>query len=398
MKKIVFIAISLILTYNNVFSQKLSQYSQISIITCGPGDQLYSTFGHSAIRVTDPAQTIDNVYNYGTFDFETKGFYLKFMRGKLDYMLSVSTWRYFLVSYVNENRWVKQQILNLTPKQKQSVFDFLQNNAKPENKFYRYDFFFDNCATRVKDVIKANLGANLILGTPLIDTSRTFKDIINPYIENKDWPEFGIYLALGFPSDKIATYEQSTFIPDYLSEVMKTSLVIYEGDTIPLVGREMPLYIPNGLTQEEKIVESSFFNSIFITWTIFGIILILTFFEFYFKKNFYFIDNIIFFILGFIGLGVLFLWLGTDHKSVVNNLNVIWANPFYIIAIFLYHKDKFKPFTKIFFLFAGIISLWAIFPKPFFPQKIDIAFIPLILSGALRGIYFYFKNGNVKLS
>jgi hypothetical protein len=115
------------------FSQNVSNQAEISVITCGPGNELYSTFGHTAIRVKDPVYRFDKVYNYGTFNFETPNFYLKFSRGQLDYMLSVSPYRFFVASYKNENRWIKEQVLNLTNSQMNEIYQFLENNALPDN-------------------------------------------------------------------------------------------------------------------------------------------------------------------------------------------------------------------------------------------------------------------------
>ena len=109
---------------SNSFAQQITDLAEISIITCAPGDELYSTFGHTAIRVKDPVKRIDNVYNYGTFNFETPNFYMKFLRGKLDYMLSVSPYKYFVISYMNENRWIKEQVLNLSISQKKDIYSF----------------------------------------------------------------------------------------------------------------------------------------------------------------------------------------------------------------------------------------------------------------------------------
>lgn len=390
MKKIFILTSILVLFFNTSFSQKLSHFAEISIITCGPGSELYSTFGHSAIRVYDSASRIDKVYNYGTFDFETKGFYTKFIRGQLDYMLSVAIGRYFFISYVNENRWIKQQNLNLTAIQKEKLFKFLENNAKPENKFYRYDFFYDNCATRVKDVFKISLGNDLIIGKPKKDTTLSFKNMITPYINNSKWIKFGIYLGLGHPSDKIVSPEQASFIPDFLYDIIHNSKVIIENDTLPLVKEEIDVFVPKKEIKKEQ--KKPFFTPILIFWIIFGIIVVISTFEFYTKKYYGKTDNILFFFLGIIGLTIVFLWFGTDHKSVVNNLNIIWANPLYIFAIFLFHKEKYKKSVKIFFLTTGIISLLALFPKPIFPQEIHPAFIPIILSGSLRAVSFYFRK------
>ncbi|MCP4884843.1 MAG: DUF4105 domain-containing protein, partial [Flavobacteriales bacterium] len=131
---------------SNFYAQELilSPNAEVSVITCGPGtDELYASFGHSAFRVLDIKNKIDRVYNYGTFDFNTPNFYGKFAQGKLLYQLRAYNFGNFLRGYHQENRWVKGQVLDLDSKQVQAVFDFLEENAKPENRSYHYDFFYD---------------------------------------------------------------------------------------------------------------------------------------------------------------------------------------------------------------------------------------------------------------
>src|SRR5690606_22569898 len=141
-------------------SVKLSPRAEISIITCGPGEELYSSFGHSAFRVKDPALKLDFAYNYGTFDFNKPNFYIKFAQGKLLYELSVSYFEDFVYNYKIEGRWVKEQVLNLSQDEKNQLFNFLNINAQPENKEYLYDFFFDNCSTKIRDVLEEVLNNN----------------------------------------------------------------------------------------------------------------------------------------------------------------------------------------------------------------------------------------------
>ena len=137
----------------SVSAQTLSDRAEVSLLTCGPGTDLYATFGHSALQISDPVTGVDRVYNYGTFDFDTEGFYLKFTRGKLNYILSVSGFEYFLREYQYSGRWVYRQVLDLNPEQAQALFDYLEWNALPENREYKYDFFYDNCSTRIRDVL-----------------------------------------------------------------------------------------------------------------------------------------------------------------------------------------------------------------------------------------------------
>src|SRR5690606_31625041 len=127
--------------------------TRISLLTCTPGSELYSVFGHSALRVVDSNAVTDIVYNYGTFDFNDPNFYSKFVRGKLNYYLSTEYFRDFVYGYRLEGRGITEQVLLLTAEEKLALKKFLRENLKPENRHYAYDFFLDNCTTRLRDLI-----------------------------------------------------------------------------------------------------------------------------------------------------------------------------------------------------------------------------------------------------
>ena len=213
---------------------QLSEGAQISILTCDSGRDLYSSFGHSAFRVRDSANGINWVYNYGTFDFNTPNFYYKFAKGKLLYSLSVSTFSDFLFTYELENRWVKEQILNLSPEEKNDLFLFLENNRKPKNRDYKYDFLFDNCATKLPEVLKKVLGNNIQFHGEHLKNKFSFRDLIQQNLLTNSWSSFGIDLALGSVIDREAAPEEYMFLPKYVMlQMQNTSL-----DANPLVQRE----------------------------------------------------------------------------------------------------------------------------------------------------------------
>jgi hypothetical protein len=154
----------IILTYTFIYPFNFlvaAQDFQVSLLTCDPGDELYSAFGHNAIRVLDKNSGQDFVFNYGTFDFNVPFFYVKFTQRTLDYMLSVTTFDRFLMEYNYNRRGVREQILDLSPEQTMEMYKFLQINYLPQNRFYRYDFFYDNCATRIRDAMEEILGDQL---------------------------------------------------------------------------------------------------------------------------------------------------------------------------------------------------------------------------------------------
>ena len=197
------------------FSQSdlLSDGAEISVITCGPGSELYSTFGHSAFRILDRKRNMDKVYNYGTFNFATPNFYAKFVRGKLLYELRAYPFSHFLRSYQEENRWVKEQILNLDQQQKQSIYDFLEENEKPANRGYKYDFFYDNCSTKMYQVLEKTLKDQLLFDDNYEPTDFTHRELIQQYLTNLKWSDFGIDLALGSVIDREISTKQYMFLP-----------------------------------------------------------------------------------------------------------------------------------------------------------------------------------------
>ena len=138
---------------------QLSTYSEVSILTIGPGTSLNDAFGHSAIRIKDPMYRLDIVYDYGRYDFESDGFYLNFAKGKLNYEIGFTNYKPFLSYYLSEEREVKSQTLNLSLGEKQAFFQKLQQNILPQNKSYAYDFFYNNCATKIKDIVASSDGA-----------------------------------------------------------------------------------------------------------------------------------------------------------------------------------------------------------------------------------------------
>lgn len=157
--------------------QKLSDEAEISVLTIDPGTSLNDAFGHNGFRIKDRIFHIDLVFNYGVYDFDTPNFYTKFARGKLYYKIGLNYYEDFLESYILQNRSIKEQVLNLSQDHKQQLFDFLLNNYKPENQYYLYDFFYDNCATKIKDVIPIILKENISFNEPKGFKQETFREI-----------------------------------------------------------------------------------------------------------------------------------------------------------------------------------------------------------------------------
>ena len=271
-------------------------------------------------------------------------------------------------------------------KQKQDIFDFLQNNAKPENMYYKYDFFFDNCATRIKDAFKYSLKEDIIFTK--IDTVLTFREAISIYLGNRDWGRFGINLALGLPIDRNVVDEEITFLPDYLMFLFDGSRIIKNGKEQPIVNEKKYIFKP----KVAKKIHKSVITPSILFWTLFTVGLLLTGFEIWRKKHFAWFDNILFLFSGILSIIVLMLWFFTDHQTASNNLNILWLFPLNLPAIFFISGRENIGFIEKYFLASAFLILSIVSFKDFIPQKFDIAVIPFALLIATRSIAVFLRQ------
>lgn len=373
-KKYLLIALIQLTCVFYALSQPLSQNTEVSLITCGSGKDLYSTFGHSAIHISDRTTGIDRVYNYGTFDFDTPNFYLKFARGKLNYMLSVTTFERFMRSYQFEGRWVKRQILNLTDEEKVALYNFLENNALPEKRDYKYDFFYDNCSTRPRDVLENILGDRLHYPENPTDSIQTFRNLIDLYLTDLKWSDLGIDLALGSPTDKVASWREKMFLPDYLMSHLDQATVDNGGVQEPLVVNTT-LVLP----ENESLTKTDSSNINWIFWTLFAFCILTSFFIN--PKFLRWFDIVFFMTVGILGIFIALLWFATDHTATKWNFNLIWALPTWIWgAILLIRKKPNSRFFKVHAIFmAALLLFWIAIPQDF-----HTVVVPIILALAAR--------------
>jgi hypothetical protein len=356
--------------------QKLSPKATVSVVTCGPGNVLYSAFGHSAFRIYDPLLGLDKVYNYGTFDFEAPNFYLNFAKGKLTYQLSTSSFSRFLRVYHYENRWVKTQELNLELADVQAVFNFLENNAKPENKSYQYDFFYDNCSTKIEEVINSALKEKVIFSNSHITTNKTHRDLISDYTKNHKWGKFGIDLALGSVIDKNATKNEYKFLPDYIYQAFENATLFSKK---PLVRNTRSI-----LKEKMKEKPFSLLQPLTISLLIALFILAFTYKNYTLKKRTKWIDFILNFTTGLIGVAVLLLWFATTHTATYKNFNFLWAFAPNLVIAFYMLKSKLPKWVDYYnwvllLLLVVMILFWLLQIQVF-----NTAIIPFILALAIR--------------
>jgi hypothetical protein len=249
----------------------LSDKAQIHILTCGPFQgELYSAFGHSAIRVYDPVNQLDLLYNYGVFDFDQPNFYLNFARGNLNYKLAVMDYARFRDYYIYYNRFIHEQVLNFNQGQKQQLFEFLEWNNKTENQYYRYDYFYDNCATRVRDALVKTFGDQISFDGSYVKTEYSIRDLTDIYLKKQPWGDLGIDICLGLPMDKTASPWMYMFLPDYIESGFDHAVIKTDSLIVPLVKNTIITY-QSRPTEENSSLFSPYF--VFSILLIFGIIL-----------------------------------------------------------------------------------------------------------------------------
>lgn len=367
---------------------QLSSESHISLITCSPGKELYSAFGHSALRVYDPANRIDRTYNYGTFDFDQPNFYSNYAKGRPVFMLSVSQTKYFVRAYVYENRSVFEDVLQLTQAQKQQLFELLQENYLPENREYRYDYIYDNCATRIRDMLEKVANRPIVFDTFYTPPAFTFRELMDLYLENKPWGDFGIDLALSSVIDTFAPSYYRMFLPDYLQKGFQNAHVV-EGDSIIRLVKESAVIYTAEPEQPEK--------SIFIPTYIFGLLFLLfllkTVLEFRKDKFSFAADIVLFALVGLAGIVIAYISFFSDHHAA-RNYNLLWAIPTHLIFAALLPFSKKLKWVKYYFLASAIITLIAFIGGfTFIPQKFNLAFYPIMLVLVMRS-WIVFKKLN----
>ena len=393
MKKICLSVITLCI-YGSIHAQKLSDQATISIITFGPGqEELYSGFGHSAIRIYDPTQNIDWAYNYGTFDYDQPNFYLNFTRGHLLYKLSVQDFSRMRQFYEYFNRSIVEQQLRLTKSQREKIFEFLQNNALPENADYYYDYFYNNCATKIGDVFVDALGSEFRFDTNYLNepglTIRELTDRLT--VEDHPWGKLGIDICLGMPMDKQLTNLQYMFLPKYVEMAFENAQVS-ENDAW-----QSAVMKTNTLFQSKAVASSG--SSItpmiaFGAWFI--VVVLLTFLSFKYQYQLRFFDVFYFLILGLLGLLLFILWVATDHAAAAWNLNIMWAVPTHLLVAFGLLKKQRARWVNWYILATGLASLLLVACWPLVPQALNPALIWITLSITVRafGIIFYPDSQN----
>ncbi|MBO5627515.1 MAG: DUF4105 domain-containing protein, partial [Aeriscardovia sp.] len=375
---------------------------QVSLITCGPGVEVYNQFGHTAIRMKNVSRNIDLIYNYGIFSFNTPNFVLRFTLGKTDYLLGIQAYQDFVDWYAYCNRDVREQVLNLSIEEKNTLIGLLNENYKPQNRTYRYNFFYDNCATRPRDLIEKCLQSKLQYADDMTTTStgQSFRSIVHEFTANNSWSQFGIDLCLGSEADKPISRRAMMFIPLYLEKYFdKATILPHERNnnssreknknlvgeksdgTYPLITESKQLVT---IPEADKVQKDTPFTPFRCATFMFIVTTVLTIYEIRSRKSMWGFDLILFIAAGIAGCMLAFLATFSEHPTVSPNYLLFLFQPLHLLLLPWFIKKVKKMQRSSYLVVLTIelllfIVLWAIIP-----QKFPLAVLPLALCLLVR--------------
>ena len=354
---------------------------QVSLITCGPGVEVYNQFGHSAIRMRNDKLGIDAIYNYGIFNFDTPNFSLKFTLGETDYQLGIQGYRDFVEWYAYCNRDVWEQVINLMLDEKNTLIDLLNENYKPQKRVYRYNFFYDNCATRPRDLIEKCLQGRLQYTEDMnaLDTGKTFRSVVHEFTANNAWSQFGIDLLLGSEADKPISKRATMFIPSYLKDYFETASIAPQGKALVLQLNQ-PVVIPTAAKERHDTPLTPFRCTLFL----FIVTTILTIYGIRKRKSFWKFDLVLFLSAGIAGCSLAFVSLFSEHPAVSPNYLLLLFQPLHLLLLPWFIRKVKKQERSLYLVVLTIELVLFIFIWAVIPQKFPLAVLPLALCLLVR--------------
>jgi hypothetical protein len=398
MKKII---LSLIFISFHLLNANAQSQATLSILTCEPGEDVYAQFGHTAIRYINLDTHTDIVYNYGIFSF-SDDFLYNFVKGETYYRLGRTHTSRFIAEYYYNNRAVIEQKLTISPELVDSIHSFLETNYLPENRRYLYNFFYDNCATRPRDVLLTTLENALRIDSAHISIPDTlwisetagqindykelvtWRDVLHCYLAKDSWLRFGVGLALGVPTDRKISKHESMFIPDYVFLFLNQARVKHQNQSQALISETSYLVKPG-----EKTDTASIWSPQLILWGIFGIALIILVFEIRNRRHVFWIDSFLSIIIGILGVLIWYLSFFSIHPAVFPNVHIVWALPFHILFAVLWLVPKIRTYIIWYTYIYSILIILFFVSIPFNPQYIHSGVIALLLTLLSRNLGFF---------
>lgn len=382
--------ILLFLTVTAISAAAVRQDTVVSFVNFYPGSDIYELEGHSALRIDMPAG--DFAISYGTYNFDQPNFVYRFVKGETDYWVTAVPWQYMDNAYRKAGRRIVEHRIAMTPQQKQRLLELVNDNLRPENRTYRYNYVKDNCATRPLQILQLAMGDSIILdNTPdEIAGCETFRDIMRHYHVNYPWYQFGIDLALGSGIDYKLNEREKAFAPVVLDRQLP-------GATAG--GRQLveSTTVINDVSADGAVCPPTpyLFSPLFISIIILAITTIISARDIRRHRISRWFDSALFGVFGLAGCVISFLVFISVHEATSPNILLLWLNPLCFIPAFLIWINRCKViiFSYQIVNFVALMVLLALSIADI--QTLNIAFYPLILADALRAItyiYLYISN------
>lgn len=353
-----------------------------SILTCSPGEEIYALFGHTAIRYRNIEKGTDIVFNYGIFSFNTPNFIWRFVKGDTDYMLGITSYEYFHQEYYDRNSYVYEQKINLTREQTEYLFQTLANDYKPENRVYRYNFFYNNCTTRAKEKIEEAFNGEIIYDKEMPEL--TFRDIVHQYTNGHEWSELGIDLCIASPADKPISKDEMMFAPFYYKDLLSNAVVSGTGKHVAQEAKA--IVIP-----DQQNITPDYPSPLLCFSLLFVITLIISVIEHRTKKVLWGYDIILFGGAGISGLIIAFLAFISTHPAVSHNYHLFFMHPAHLVLLpFVIYKEIKHKASYYHILNAAAIIIFFL-ALPIIPQKFNTAILLLALSLLSRSLLYIYK-------
>lgn len=384
------ITLILLVSFGNQPIRAQQDSIKISLLTCEPGTEIYALFGHTALRYENPARGQDLVFNYGMFSFNTPNFLYRFVKGETDYELGVVPYAYFEGEYAMRGSSVYQQTLNLTPEEKLKLVRILEENYLPENRTYRYNYFYDNCTTRARDRFEDCIDGEIIY--PAGEEGVSFRDIVHQYTKGHEWDELGIDLCLGSEADVPIDTRKQMFAPFYMLEAARGATIV-KGDSVRSLVREEKKVVDVAPEAEEAGFPLSPLACVFI---LIGITCLVGWWQLKRGKVIWIWDVLLFGAQGLAGCVIAFLVFFSIHPTVGSNWLIILFNPIPLIylPIMVYRAIKGK--KDLYHLINVAYLTLFIMIMPFIHQKFNVTVLPLalclLICSACHVLLYYRQN------
>ena len=328
---------------------------EISLLTCSPHEEIYSLYGHTALRWHDLRNDEDVAFNWGIFNFKKPYFVLRFVFGLTDYELGAIPMKYFVQEYRSVGSSVTEQVLNLTAEEKQRIYEALIRNLQPENRIYRYNYFYDNCSTRPRDIIEQCINGELKFADRE-DFTPSYREMTRICTRNHPWATFGNDMLLGVKADLATNRQQQEFLPEHLLYDFDHAQIYANGEYRPLV-KERRTMVPAGV----QVIEPDFlFSPTECAYALLLLSIVILFFEWRRKKTFRLWDGLLMVAQGLVGL-LLFVMLFSQHPTTSTNLQILLFNPlpfFFLPSVVRSRSTRWWILLAVMFILFMIGSLF----------------------------------------